>query len=116
MPQSHVKQWSSVFTFWRSKEKIESVAADVARQFRQVLSQRIGNKLGNMSSEQMRGYVRAYANCLLETNIEARIEDEHLTVSQAAQIRSLSKEYLIEMVVNDLQLSAAFLSGMAAAA
>jgi hypothetical protein len=52
-----------------------------------------------MPPEQMRGYVRAYATCLLESVIKQRNDLKHLNPAQISKVIIEAKELLIDMVV-----------------
>jgi len=86
-----------------TKQKIEDMAADIASQCRTALTQRVIGKSKILSPEQIRGYIRAYAACSLEFIINERIDIKRLNSSQISKVILRAKEFLIEMVVGDLQ-------------
>jgi hypothetical protein len=86
-----------------TKQKIEDIAADIASQCRTALTQRVTGKSKILPPEQIRGYVRAFAACSLESIIVERSDIKRLDSSQISKVILRAKEILIEMVIGDVQ-------------
>ena len=104
MIPSPVKQWMQNFFAWRTSQKIETLASDIARQCRPQVLQRVTSKSKTLLPEQMRGYARAYATCYLEVTMRQHMNTEHLNSVQVSKVMHQAKEFLIEMVIRDMQL------------
>ena len=74
------------------KHKTETVAADLARQCRAAVTHQIVGKSKVLSPEQMRGYVRAYATCSLDSIIDKRDDIKRLNSSQISKVILQAKE------------------------
>jgi hypothetical protein len=94
-----IKQLSARLT----KQKIESIAADVASQCRTALSQRVIGKSKILPPEQIRGYIGAFATCSLETIINERSDLKQLSPNQISKVILQAKVFLIDMVIDDMQ-------------
>jgi hypothetical protein len=86
-----------------AKLKIEDIAADIASQCRSALTQRVIGKSKILPPEQIRGYIRAYAACSLESIINERSDIKRLNSSQISKVILQAKELLIEMIMGDMQ-------------
>ena len=53
--------------------------------------------------EQILGYVRAFAACSLESIINERSDIKRLNSSQISEVILRAKEFLIEMIIDDMQ-------------
>ena len=85
------------------KQQIEDIAADIASQCRRALTQRVIGKSKILPPEQIRGYVRAFAACSLESIMNERSDIRRLNSSQISKVILQAKEFLIEMVLGDIQ-------------
>ncbi|MGD0517547.1 MAG: hypothetical protein ABSA26_08435 [Thermoguttaceae bacterium] len=103
MIHSSLKYWINLLSTKYTQQKIEDVALDIARQCRTILIQRVIGQTKTFSSEQLRGYVRAYAPCPLENILKQRNDVEHLDPTRISKILDQAKEILIEMVIRDMQ-------------
>jgi hypothetical protein len=101
MLQSLVNHWISLFSAWHTNQKVKILTCDIARQCRATLIQLVISKTKKkaMPPEQMRGYVRAYANSQLETVIKQRNDLKHFNPSQISKVILEAKELLIDIVV-----------------
>ena len=79
------------------------MAADIASQCRTSLTQRVIGKSKILPPEQIRGYVRAFAACSLESIMNERSDIRRLNSSQISKVILRAKEILIEMVIDDVQ-------------
>ena len=86
-----------------TNQKIEDIAADIASQCRTALAQRVIGKSKILPPEQIRGYARAYAACSLESIINERSDVKRLNSRQISKVILQAKEFLIEMVIGDMQ-------------
>ena len=98
-----IKNCIKILSARLTNQKIEDLAADVASQCRTALTQRVIGKSKILPPEQIRGYVRAFAACSLESIINERSDLKHLNSSQISKVILQAKELLIEMVIGDMQ-------------
>ncbi len=94
-----IKLLSARFT----KQKIEDIATNIANQCRNTVTQHVIGKSKLLPPKQMRGYIRAYAACSLESIINERNDIKHLNPSQISKVILQAKEFLIEMVIGDMR-------------
>ena len=98
-----IKNCIRLLSVRRMKHKTEYIAADVADQCRAALAQRVIGKAKILPPEQIRGYIRAYAACSLESIINERSDVKRLNSRQISKVILQAKEFLIEMVIGDMQ-------------
>jgi hypothetical protein len=91
--------WIHFLSAWHTKQQIEILAGDIARQCCTSLIQSVISKAKTLPPEQMRGYVRAYVSCDLESVIKQHNDIKHLNPTQISKVVFQAKELLIEMVV-----------------
>jgi len=115
--QSPIKHWINLLFARHTKQKIENLAGDIARQCRTSITQRVIRKSKILPPDQMRGYIRAYVTCCLESVIKQRNDTKHLNPSQISKVILQAKELVIEMVLRDMQsMPAMVVSDIATAA
>ena len=100
---SQIKDCIKLLSARLTNQKIEDIAADIASQCRTALTQRVIGKSKILPPEQIRGYVRAFAACSLESIITERSDIKRLNSSQTSKVILRAKEILIEMVIGDVQ-------------
>jgi hypothetical protein len=98
-----IKDCIKLLSIRSTKHKIEEMAADIASQCRTALAQRVIGKSKILPPEQIRGYVRAFATCSLESIINQRSDIRRLNSSQISKVILRAKEILIEMIIDDVQ-------------
>jgi len=81
------------------------LAADIARRCQSTLCHRLVDKSETFSLEQMRGYARAYAMDCLEPVLNQWITAEQPKPALICKVTAQAKEFLIEMVVREMQAS-----------
>jgi len=117
MMKSPIKHLINQLFSWRTTQKIENLAVDIARQCRSRVTQQVISKSKTLPPEQLRGYVRAYATGCLESVAKQRVNTEQLNPCQISKVILQAKEFLIEMVIRDMQsMPPAVVGDIAAAA
>jgi hypothetical protein len=115
--QSLVKYWINHFAAWKKSHGSQKLSADIARQCRCILNQRIISKSRTLPPDQIRGYARAYTDSCLNSIIDSRSDLRHIDDAQLKKIILQAKEILIETAVSDMcSLPPTVVVGMAAAA
>jgi hypothetical protein len=103
MKRSPFKHLMQLLSPWRGSHDIENLASDIARQSRIHVTKQLLCQAKFLPYDQMKGYIRAYATLYLSSIIKQHNDITHLNTSQVAKVVLKAKEYLIEMVVRDLQ-------------
>ncbi len=85
-----------------NSQRIENIAIDVANQCRTAVTQQIISKSKILPPKQMRGYIRAYVTCFLESIIDKHNDIKNLDPSRYSKVAYLAKEFLIELVMDDM--------------
>ena len=104
MSKSLVNRWFDRINFWHATQKIDALAAQLARQCRMPLTQMLSPVAERMACEQLRGYVRAYATQCIASAVKSRNDVTAFTSSQISKAMLQAKELLIEMIVRDTRV------------
>jgi hypothetical protein len=87
---------------WREIRRVEQAAGEVVRQCRDILWQRVYLRTADMSIAQIRGYVRAQAAALVDTEVDRVLCRRGLTPGLYAEIREIAVAQLIGGIAHDV--------------
>jgi hypothetical protein len=87
---------------WRNARLVEQAAGEIARQCRAPLWQRTYLRMAEMSMAQIRGYVRAHAAALVESEVDRVLCHRSLSPALYGEIREAAIGQLIGGVAHDV--------------
>ena len=91
-----------LLSWGRNVRSVEQAAGEVARECGHTLRQRIYPRVAEMTVAQIRGYVRAQATALVESEVDHVLCRHHLSPALCGEIREAALGQLVGTTIHDV--------------